>query len=474
MRFLRFSRMNFVALAGAMCLSGPCANGQSCSGGPFVLQPIPASDTAVVAIEPVPGTTDTILTLSLNGRVRYIEAGVARPTPALQIPGFGSGSAGYGLAVDPNFAISGAIYVFGPEGSVSTIRRYHRSTSDPSVFDLASSELVFRLRLSPTQHGSGWMSFGPDGMLYVAIGDHGSTQSVQNLNSYVGKILRIDPSSDDFPNDPNRNYRIPPDNPPAGTGNLPEIIARGLRNPWRCSIDAQTGRMYIADVGGSMREEVSVLPLWESRVYNFGWPCFEGAIMISSSLACQSASDWTPPLFDLTRSQSSCIVGGVVYRGDALPGLRGWYLFASCASSFASIDAANLSHAAVIRRLSSAGGFLCMGVDNTGEVYVASDRGAISKLVPPPTPFPDCNANGFPDSCDILQRFESDINRNTVPDSCECISDIDLSGDLTVNDVFVYLGLWTVRSQYSDFTNDGSITSADVLAFVDAWFAGCP
>lgn len=461
--------------AGVLAVQG--ASGQTCTGGPAATRTIAGSDTGVVAIAAVPGTTRSILTLSINGRVRFIDAGTPRSTVALQIPGFGSQGAGYGLAPDPTFADSGVIYVFGPEGSASTLRRYRRSATNPEVFDPASSELVFRLAFQPSQHGSGWIGFGPDNMLYLGLGDHVQfLQNVQSRGSYAGKILRIDPRGDDFPADANRNYRIPPDNPPAASGELPEIVAMGLRNPWRCSIDAESGRMYIGDVGEGQREEVSVLPLRLPTVVNFGWPCLEGTVNgFSSGTVCRTipASEFTPPLFDLTSTLSRCITGGVVYRGESIPALRGQYVFGTC-SVPPTMYAADIERPGIVRAFLNPGAVYCVGADNAGEMYIGLPSAAVAQIVPA-TPPNDCNGNGFPDSCDISQGYDTDINSNGVPDACErvCRHDMDLNGVSNVNDVLTFLALWYRGAPGADFTRDAAVGVADVLEFVTAWFAGC-
>jgi glucose/arabinose dehydrogenase len=170
-------------------------------------------------------------------------------------------------------------------------------------------------------HNGGDLTFGPDGMLYIGLGDGGSggdpQGNGQNLGTLLGKLLRIDPAGGD-------PYAIPPDNPFAGNPDArPEIWAYGLRNPWRFSFDAETGDLWIADVGQSTREEVDWLAAGTGAGTNFGWSAMEGTLAFSG----EEPSDHVAPVFEYETAERCSITGGYAYRGSAIPDLVGSYVF---------------------------------------------------------------------------------------------------------------------------------------------------
>ncbi|HEX2066404.1 MAG TPA: PQQ-dependent sugar dehydrogenase, partial [Candidatus Thermoplasmatota archaeon] len=175
-------------------------------------------------------------------------------------------------------------------------------------------------------HNGGWLAFGPDGMLYLGLGDGGSGgdphRNAQSLGTLLGKLLRIDVRVP-CPAAPCR-YAIPADNPFAGGGGRPEIWAYGLRNPWRASFDRETGDLWVADVGQNQWEEVNVQPAG-ARGVNYGWNRFEGTRPYRGDAARDGL---TFPVAEYSHAGGNCsVTGGVVYRGAALPGLRGTYLY---------------------------------------------------------------------------------------------------------------------------------------------------
>ena len=222
-----------------------------------------------------------------------------------------------GLAFDPGFASNGFLYVNLINLSGDTeIRRYHVS-SNPNVADPASVTPIITVdQTAASNHKAGWLGFGPDGDLYIATGDGGSTPgSAQNLDSLLGKILRIDVHGDGFPGDPARNYAVPADNPFVGVPGADEIFALGLRNPWRGSFDRGLGDFYIADVGQAQWEEINI----GQKGANYGWPTFEGPP--------GSSPPTVGPIHFYDHSVGQSITGGYVYRGEA-EALQGQYFFA--------------------------------------------------------------------------------------------------------------------------------------------------
>jgi glucose/arabinose dehydrogenase len=232
-----------------------------------------------------------------------------------------------GLAFDPNFASNGFFYVNLINTSGDTeIRRYHVSAS-PNVADPASTTPILTIdQPSFSNHKGGWIGFGPDGYLYAALGDGGSggdpLGSGQNINSLLGKILRLDVHGDDFPGDSTRNYAVPADNPFVGSDGLDEIFAFGVRNPWRPSFDRGLGDFYIADVGQGQWEEIDI----GQSGANYGWNTFEGPAPFPGG-GPLTGGPHVPPIYSYNHSVGQSITGGYVYRGEG-EALQGQYFFA--------------------------------------------------------------------------------------------------------------------------------------------------
>jgi glucose/arabinose dehydrogenase len=232
-----------------------------------------------------------------------------------------------GLAFDPNFASNGFFYVNLINTSGDTeIRRYHVSAS-PNVADPASTTPILTIdQPSFSNHKGGWIGFGPDGYLYAALGDGGSggdpLGSGQNINSLLGKILRLDVHGDDFPGDSTRNYAVPADNPFVGSDGLDEIFAVGVRNPWRPSFDRGLGDFYIADVGQGQWEEIDI----GQSGANYGWNTFEGPAPFPGG-GPLTGGPHVPPIYSYNHSVGQSITGGYVYRGEG-EALQGQYFFA--------------------------------------------------------------------------------------------------------------------------------------------------
>ena len=234
-----------------------------------------------------------------------------------------------GLAFDPDFAHNGRFYVDLVNTSGDTeVRQYQVSATDPNTADPASASLVIQVDQPAGlgNHKGGWIGFGPDHDLYVSLGDGGGAGDPfgngQNIDSLLGKILRLNVNGDDFPGDPTRNYAIPADNPIAvGKPGADEIWAFGLRNPWRPAFDDALGTFYIADVGQDTWEEIDI----GQAGANYGWNVIEGpAPFASGHLTGGSA---VAPIYAYNHTVGQAITGGYVYRGPS-DGLQGSYFFA--------------------------------------------------------------------------------------------------------------------------------------------------
>jgi glucose/arabinose dehydrogenase len=287
-----------------------------------------------------------------SGRILIYDrrAGQLLPTPFLTITGLSTGNEQglLGLTFDPNYQTNGYFYVNTTTnspppgiptggGGATVIRRYRVSATNPNVADPSSVTTILGFAQPETNHNGGWLEFGPDGYLYIAQGDgggandqHGTIGNGQSLNTFLGKILRIDPSGDDFPADPLRNYRIPPSNPFVNTsGAFPEIWAYGLRNPFRNGFDRLTGDLWIGDVGQNAREEVDFQPANSGGGENYGWRTWEGTIRTPGVTTPPPTPDMLFPIIDLLHSGSDsafALIGGYVYRGP-IAELQGMYIF---------------------------------------------------------------------------------------------------------------------------------------------------
>ncbi len=215
-----------------------------------------------------------------------------------------------GIAFDPNFAQNGHLYVFYSGSGRSVLARL---TSQNGAVSPSSLLELLSIPKQNNFHNGGKLAFGPDGYLYLAVGDDGVPTKAQDLGNLHGKILRLSNSGAPAPG-----------NPFASTpGARPEIWAYGLRNPWRFSFDSQTGDLWAGDVGETEREEIDrILP---GR--NYGWPAFEGSLPFDPLVGLDYANT-EPPVFEYDHSVGQAIIGGFVYRGNLLPSLNGAYLFA--------------------------------------------------------------------------------------------------------------------------------------------------
>lgn len=227
-----------------------------------------------------------------------------------------------GLAFHPLYAVNGVFYVNYTDRNGSTVvARYHVSASNPDQAAGGSGEIIFHLAQPYANHNGGHIEFGPDGYLYIALGDGGSANDPlgagQNRALLLGSIVRIDVDSDP-------RYAIPEGNPFVGLANAHDAIwAYGLRNVWRFSFDRATGDMYMADVGQNRWEEINFQPADSKGGENYGWNVWEGNHIFAGG----SAPDHVPPIFEYGRDMGCSVTGGNVYRGQAIPDLEAVYLF---------------------------------------------------------------------------------------------------------------------------------------------------
>ncbi len=273
-----------------------------------------------------------------SGKVWVFKDGAKLPQPFLDLSALISRSAlgsGFteqgllGLAFHPQYAINGTFYVNYTDRNGSTVvARYQVSGSNPDLAAGDSGEIIFHLAQPYANHNGGHIEFGPDGYLYIALGDGGAANDPlgagQNRALLLGSIARIDVDSDP-------RYAIPEDNPFVGVANAHDAIwAYGLRNVWRFSFDRATGDLYMADVGQNRWEEINFQPANSAGGENYGWNVWEG----NQVFAGGSAPNHVPPIFEYGRDFGCSVTGGNVYRGAAIPDLEGVYLFGDFCSGW--------------------------------------------------------------------------------------------------------------------------------------------
>jgi glucose/arabinose dehydrogenase len=340
--------------------------------------------------------------------IKIIKNGVVQGTPFLDLTGLvriAMNERGLlGIAFHPDYANNSLFYVNytrEPDGATVVVQY---TAIDGDSADPSSAVMVLGPIPQPqSNHNGGHLAFGPDGKLYVGLGDggnfndqgtgHASTGNAQSGQTLLGKMLRLDV---DIP-----APHIPPDNPFVGDGDgiLDEIWAFGLRNPWRYSFDSLTGDLYIADVGQDSREEVSLAPAGSGAGVNYGWRCMEGFGCSGLSGCTCNDSGLVLPIHQYNHSGGNCsITGGYVYRGCAIPDLRGHYFFADfCTGNIWSFRWSGTAVGGLTNRtaellppVGSIDTVASFGVDNDGEIYLcdfgpnfgANGEGEIYKIMP--------------------------------------------------------------------------------------------
>lgn len=315
-----------------------------------------------------------------EGLIRIIRDGALEERPFLDIRSLtrARGESGLiGLAFPAQFGLTGRFYVtYVDRQSTFTISRF-RCEPGADQADPATEEVILAIPHPNPIHFGGTLRFGPDGYLYAGLGDGGSTRdedgNAQNPLSPFGKLLRIDVESGAVP------YAVPPSNPFVNTpGFLPEIWAMGLRNPWKFSFDSATGDLYIGDVGEASREEVNFQPWYSPGGENYGWNLKEGDRCFSGYCDIPGLVD---PVRTYGRDEGGSVTGGYVYRGSAIPVLRGCYIHGDFVSSYIwcmYFDGLEWQNGLVEEQQFSTSTF---GEDDYGELYVADyDDGVIYRI----------------------------------------------------------------------------------------------
>ena len=285
-----------------------------------------------------------------------------------------------GLAFDPDFRANGYFYVYysaaNPRRSVLSRFRTHVGGS---IADPAGERIIIEVEQPYSNHNGGQIAFGPDGHLYIGLGDGGSRGDPQgngqNLSTLLGSIIRIDVSLLDETD----SYSIPSDNPFIGVeGTRREIWAYGIRNPWRFSFDRTSGELWMADVGQNRLEEVNIV----RRGLNYGWNTMEGSECFEPRRACDRRG-LEMPIAEYGRADGCSVTGGYVYRGQRLPSLFGAYIYGDfCSGKIWALRHDGEQIAEHLELVDSKLRISSFGEDPLGEMFVLSFDGGIYRLAP--------------------------------------------------------------------------------------------
>ena len=419
--------------------------------GPLQAQlPVTAERVASGFSRPVlvtsPPNDERLFVLEQFGRVEIIKDGEVLPIPFIDMTSklsIGGERGLMGMAFHPNHAENGYVYFCYTNVDGNTVvERYSLWPFNDDILDVTTATTVIGPIVQPGPvHNGGSIAFGPEGMLYVGVGDggggpgdtgpgHAPQGNGQSPLTLLAKILRLNVDAP-FPH-------IPIDNPYVGDAStLDPIWALGVREPWRFTFDRLTGDFYLGDVGGGQREEVdyvaySTFSAPEPPVLNFGWRCQEGTLCTGLSGCTCGAPELTPPLEEFDHSVGCAMIGGYIYRGCAIPQMRGVYLYAAfCYTAPSRIfgfrhengvkgPTFELTAKLEPEGTPSIGLVTSFGEDANGELYICDLDGEIYRIVP--ETLVDCNNNGLPDSCDLAEGRSLDLNFNRVPDECEGLS----------------------------------------------------
>ncbi|HEY0144478.1 MAG TPA: PQQ-dependent sugar dehydrogenase [Thermoanaerobaculia bacterium] len=324
-----------------------------------------------------------------GGQIVVFDGTALVPAPFLDIAaliGDSSNEKGLlGLAFHPRYSQNGFFFVNYTDTQGDTVvARYSVSSTNANRADPSSVRTILRIDQPFPNHNGGQLAFGPDGYLYIGMGDGGSGgdpgNRAQNMNELLGKMLRIDV-------DAGTPYAIPPSNPFVNrSGIRGEIWASGLRNPWRYSFDRMTGDLYIADVGQGDREEINFAPATSIGGENYGWRRMEGNRCYNPSTGCNPDGSLILPIIEYDHNLGCSVTGGYVYRGARHPRLQGLYIYGDYCTGViwgASRNAASGSWSSRVL-IDTTLQISTFGEDAAGEVYVARHHttgGTIYRIV---------------------------------------------------------------------------------------------
>ncbi len=351
------------------------------------LTPVASGFTRPLYVTHAADGSDRIFLVEQVGKIWILKDGLLLEQPFLDIGALISPGAVIqsfseqgllGLAFHPDFPTNGAFYINYTDLQGGTVvARYYVDAENPDIADASSGQIIFQLSQPYANHNGGHIEFGPDGYLYIALGDGGSANDPlgagQNRQLLLGSLLRIDV-------DGAAPYAIPPTNPFVGDASArAEIWAYGLRNVWRFSFDRATGDMYMADVGQNQWEEINFQPADSAGGENYGWNVWEGKHIFAGG----TAPNHVPPIYEYSHSFGCSVTGGNIYRGEAIAELEAVYLFGDWCSG--RIWGAWRDHELnwqADELMKTGIPISSFGEDEAGEVYVIDYGGALYRFEP--------------------------------------------------------------------------------------------
>jgi glucose/arabinose dehydrogenase len=316
-----------------------------------------------------------------GGKIKILNSnGTTNTTAFLNITGqvtTGSEQGLLGLAFHPNYSSNGLFFINYTNLSGNTvIAKYAVDSGNPNIANASSGSILLTIVQPYANHNGGTLKFGPDGFLYIGMGDGGSAgdpeNRAQNSNVLLGKMLRIDVNS-------GTPYSIPNDNPYVGVAGADEIWAIGLRNPWKFSFDKIKNNLWIADVGQDNIEEINIAGTSQAGL-NYGWHCYEGDVAFNTT-GCPSRASMKFPVKVINHSTGACsVTGGYVYNGTTYPNFKGLYFF----SDYCNPQIGMMTTAGTVTYSEAYIGnnFSTFGEDINGELYIAAiNNGTIFKII---------------------------------------------------------------------------------------------
>lgn len=319
-----------------------------------------------VHVDAAPGEPNRLYVVEQAGRIRIVEGGRVEARPFLDVTSEVVSGGEQGLlsvAFHPDYRENGLLYVDYTDLNGDTRVVEYRALDDRTAVDPASRRVLLAIDQPYSNHNGGQLAFGPDGRLWVGMGDGGSggdpENRAQNLSSLLGKLLTLDVSE---------------------SRPSPEIAAYGLRNPWRFSFDRENGDLWIGDVGQGDFEEVDRLPRAEvGNLVNFGWDVFEGDAAYEEKEPNPEGS-LVGPVAVYDHGEGCSVTGGFVYRGDGVPALKSRYIYGDYCSGTIWTIAADGARESVRREPIEVDGLTSFGEDGRGELYAASSAGTLFRI----------------------------------------------------------------------------------------------
>ncbi len=343
----------------------------------LTLEPVASGLSNPVYVTHASDGSGLLFIVEQPGRIRIVQNGSLLSVPFLDIASRVTSGGEMGLlsvAFHPDYRSNRRFFVnyTARRPTLKTIIAEYRTSTNPLIAD-PNEKVILTIDQPFSNHNGGQLQFGPDGYLYIGMGDGGSGGDPQghgqNRNSLLGKLLRIDVDS-------GSPYVSPLDNPFAGGGGAPEIWAYGLRNPWRFSFDRANGRIFLADVGQNTYEEIDIV----ERSGNYGWNIMEGAHCFSPATGC-SAAGLVLPIDEYDHTLGVSVTGGYVYRGSQYPSLVGTYLFGDYGSSrIWGLKESNRGTWSRSELLNAGFSISSFGEDEGGEIYVVNHGGSVHRI----------------------------------------------------------------------------------------------